>query len=48
MITGDHATTALAIARQLDLADDPRVLIGKELETLPDDELREIVGQVPA
>ena len=46
MITGDHAATALAIARQLDLADDPRVLTGLELEKLPDTELEQAVADV--
>ena len=39
MITGDHAATAAAIAAQLDLADDIRVVTGQELEGLPDAEL---------
>jgi magnesium-transporting ATPase (P-type) len=42
MITGDHAATALAIARQLDLADEPQVLTGGEMEALSD----EILGRV--
>ncbi len=36
MITGDHGATALAIARQLGLADAPRVLTGAELDALDD------------
>jgi calcium-translocating P-type ATPase len=36
MITGDHAATALAIARQLDLAPDPRALTGVEVEAMDD------------
>ena len=36
MITGDHAITAAAIARQLDLADDPQVVTGTELDAVPD------------
>lgn len=39
MITGDHAATALAIARQLGLADDPRVVSGHDLADLSDDAL---------
>ena len=39
MITGDHAETALAIARQLDLADDPEVVTGRDIERLTDEEL---------
>lgn len=46
MITGDHAATALAIARQLDLAEDPRVLTGLELEKLSDVELEKAVADV--
>src|SRR3546814_13071118 len=50
MITGDHAATALAIARQIDLADDPQVVTGPELERLSDQEIgrescRDRVGQ---
>jgi magnesium-transporting ATPase (P-type) len=43
MITGDHAATALAIARELKLADDPRVMTGSELDGIPEDELPRIV-----
>ena len=39
MITGDHAATAAAIARQLGLGQAPRVLTGQELDSLSDDEL---------
>ncbi len=39
MITGDHAATALAIARQLHLADDPQVLTGAALDAIPDADL---------
>src|SRR5512138_1149384 len=34
MITGDHAATALAIARQLGLADDPKAVTGQDLDNL--------------
>ncbi|WP_274533953.1 HAD family hydrolase [Nitrobacter vulgaris] len=40
MITGDHVATALALARQLDLADDPRAMTGAELDPLADEALR--------
>ncbi|MGQ4274436.1 cation-transporting P-type ATPase [Terrihabitans sp. B22-R8] len=43
MITGDHAATALAIARQLDLADDPQAVTGADLEGLSDAELAGLV-----
>lgn len=39
MITGDHAATALAIARQLDLDDDPKVMTGSDLDELSDADL---------
>lgn len=39
MITGDHVATALAIARQLDLADDPEAVSGADIDTLSDAEL---------
>jgi magnesium-transporting ATPase (P-type) len=46
MITGDHAATALAIAGQLQLADNPQVMTGEELDPLSDEELKELVPQV--
>lgn len=46
MITGDHVETARAIARQLDLADDPRALSGAELERLSDGELEQVAGGI--
>ena len=46
MITGDHAATALAIARQLELADDPRVVTGVELESMTDQTLEARVDTV--
>ncbi|MCC6946179.1 MAG: HAD-IC family P-type ATPase [Bradyrhizobiaceae bacterium] len=36
MITGDHAVTAAAIARQLGLADDPDVITGARLDDVTD------------
>lgn len=39
MITGDHVATALAIARQLDLADDPQAVTGADLDGLSEAEL---------
>ena len=42
MITGDHAVTATAIARQLGLADDPQVVTGAELESVSDADLPEL------
>lgn len=39
MITGDHAATAVAIAKQLGLSDNPRVVTGADLDALSDEEL---------
>lgn len=48
MITGDHAVTALAIARELEVAGpDDRVLTGRDLDALDDLELEEVVSRVP-
>ena len=46
MITGDHATTAAAIASQLGISGDGRVLTGEEISRMSDDELREVVDDV--
>ncbi|WP_295557849.1 cation-transporting P-type ATPase [uncultured Hyphomicrobium sp.] len=45
MITGDHAVTAAAIARQLGLGEAPRVLTGADLDRLSDAALGEAVGE---
>ncbi len=44
MITGDHALTGAAIARQIGLAREPAVLSGAELAELDDAQLRVAVG----
>src|SRR5690606_13852931 len=46
MITGDHGATAAAIARQLGLDDDPKVLTGRELDSLSDTEIGSLVNEV--
>lgn len=46
MITGDHGATALAIARQLELAPEPGMLTGVDLEAMPDADLVERVAEV--
>jgi magnesium-transporting ATPase (P-type) len=46
MITGDHGITAGAIARKLGLKNTERVLTGKDLDQLDDDQLRDLVGEV--
>ncbi len=43
MITGDHAATARAIAAQLGIGDNRRVLTGPALETMDDAALRAVV-----
>ncbi|MBC5786279.1 HAD-IC family P-type ATPase [Ramlibacter sp. USB13] len=45
MITGDHAATATAIARQLHLADAPLALTGAQLDALPATRLAERVRE---
>ncbi len=46
MITGDHGTTARAIAQQLKLINIDEVLTGQELELLSEDDLRQLVHDV--
>lgn len=47
MITGDHARTALAIGRELGIADEgDDAITGAELEDVSDEELREVVRRV--
>ncbi|MCC2669519.1 MAG: calcium-translocating P-type ATPase, PMCA-type [Armatimonadetes bacterium] len=47
MITGDHAATAQAVARELGIpAADHEMLSGRELQQLSDPELRERVGTI--
>ncbi len=47
MITGDHPATALAIARELHIAEpDGRVVTGQELNDLSDEELKAQVDQI--
>ena len=43
MITGDHASTALAIARQLRLAPEPRALTGADLDAMREGEFADSV-----
>ena len=46
MITGDHPVTALAIARELGLAERPeQVITGAELESFSAEDLREVVRE---
>lgn len=46
MITGDHNGTAVAIARQLALADDPKAIEGASLDSISDDDLRKVAEEV--
>ncbi len=46
MVTGDHPLTASAIAQQIGLNHNGRVLTGTEIDALPDEALHETVGQV--
>ncbi|QDU27395.1 Calcium-transporting ATPase 1 [Anatilimnocola aggregata] len=47
MITGDHPATALAIARELAVADDKSIAVtGQELDKMEDEELREKLPQI--
>ncbi|WP_083570954.1 HAD-IC family P-type ATPase [Halomonas sp. QHL1] len=45
MITGDHAETAAAIARQLGLGENPSVLTGHELDDITDSDLPSMVAE---
>ncbi|WP_372970818.1 cation-translocating P-type ATPase [Marinobacter sp.] len=46
MITGDHAMTASAIGARLGLKNTTRVMTGRELDQLGEDELRQVAGEV--
>lgn len=46
MITGDHAATAVAIARQIGISDSPRVMTGSELDSVLDADLPGLVQSV--
>lgn len=46
MITGDHAVTALAIAKQLGFAHTERAITGREVEAMSDAELEEVILEV--
>lgn len=46
MITGDHAITAQAIAKQLGIAEDPKVLSGQAIDSMDDNMLQEAVKEV--
>ncbi|MGR4068399.1 cation-translocating P-type ATPase [Billgrantia sp. C5P2] len=46
MVTGDHAVTALAIARQLGFANTERALTGRDVEAMSDAELERCIDEV--
>lgn len=46
MITGDHAVTAEAIAREIGLLEDHRVVTGRDLDSMSDDELFQNVREI--
>ena len=46
MITGDHAATAEAIARELKLADEPKTITGQAIDQLDDASLKEVARDV--
>jgi cation-transporting ATPase I len=46
MITGDHPSTARAIAEELGMVNGHRILSGRELDELPDSELDALLPQV--
>lgn len=46
MITGDHAGTGAAIARQMELSDHDRTVSGHEIEQTSDEDLRTLAAEV--
>lgn len=46
MITGDHPTTALSIAKELNLTTQETVITGKDLESMSDEELENRVSTI--
>jgi len=46
MITGDHPLTAVAIAHDLQMADNPEVVTGEALNRMTEGDLEETVDRV--
>ena len=46
MITGDHAATAEAIARELHLADELKIITGQSIDLLDDEALKNVASEV--
>lgn len=48
MITGDYLETALAIAKDLGIAErEDQAIMGKELNTMSEEEIRQVVREKP-
>jgi potassium/sodium efflux P-type ATPase len=45
MITGDHAITAKSIGKKLGIGDGEKAMVGRELEEMSDEKLREVVSE---
>jgi potassium/sodium efflux P-type ATPase len=45
MITGDHAITAKSIGKEIGIGDGEKVMTGKELEEMSDEEMQKIVNE---
>jgi P-type Ca2+ transporter type 2C len=45
MITGDHATTAKSIGKEIGIGDGEKVMTGKKLEEMSDEEMQKIVDE---
>jgi cation-transporting ATPase I len=48
MVTGDHPSTAEAVAADLDLLDGGRVITGADMDRLTDQELDQVLGEISA
>jgi len=46
MITGDHAVTAIAIGKQMDIGDGKNALTGHDIQAMTDEELQQVVNDV--
>ena len=45
MITGDHAVTAMAIGKEIGIGDGEKVMTGRDLQEMSDEQLRKIVDE---
>ncbi len=46
MVTGDNKETARAIAKMIDLSDNPRVITGEEIDNMTEKELKDVIKDV--